>query len=75
MARRSPTATPPSEHILSPRHFVAIRRTCGGPAPERTAEAITQSRAALAADEAWWNGRRDALAAAAAALTEAARQL
>ncbi len=26
----------PSQHILSPRYFVAIRKTHGGPAPERT---------------------------------------
>ena len=45
------------EHVLSPRHFVEIRTTLGGPAPERTTEAIAASRAALAADDAWWNGR------------------
>jgi argininosuccinate lyase len=56
------------ERILSPRHFVAIRTTHGGPAPERTTEAIAQSRAALAADEAWWKGRKDALAQAATQL-------
>ncbi len=56
------------ERILSPRHFVEIRTTHGGPAPERTTEAIAQSRAALAADEAWWKGRKDALAQAATLL-------
>jgi argininosuccinate lyase len=62
------------EDMLSPRRFVAIRKTHGGPAPERTTEAIARSRAALAADEAWWKGRRDALARAAAVLrAEAAR--
>ena len=62
------------EHILSPRYFVSIRKTHGGPALERTTEAIAASRAALAADEAWWTGRRDALAGAAASLrAEAAR--
>ena len=62
------------EHMLSPRHFVEIRKTHGGPAPERTTEAIAASRAALAADDAWWKGRRDALGRAAAALrTEAAK--
>ena len=55
-------------HILSPRHFVEIRKTHGGPAPERTTEAIAASRATLAADQAWWKGRRDALARAAATL-------
>ena len=59
-ARRSATTTPALEHVLSPRHFVEIRKTLGGPAPERTTEAIAASRAALAADDAWWKGRRDA---------------
>jgi argininosuccinate lyase len=55
-------------HVLSPRHFVEIRKTHGGPAPERTGEAIVASRAALAADQAWWKGRRDALSRAASTL-------
>jgi argininosuccinate lyase len=63
------------EHVLSPRHFVAIRKTPGGPAPERTTEAIAVSRAALAADEAWWKGRKEALAHAATQLREAAAAL
>ena len=63
------------EHMLSPRHFVEIRKTHGGPAPERTTEAIAASRAALAADEAWWNGRRDALARAASSLSAEAAAL
>ncbi|MEP7118508.1 MAG: argininosuccinate lyase [Acidobacteriota bacterium] len=63
------------EHMLSPRHFVDIRKTHGGPAPERTTEAIAASRAALAADEAWWTGRRDALARAASALCDEAQKL
>ena len=33
-------------HILSPRHFVEVRRTFGGPAPEETARAAKASRAA-----------------------------
>ena len=63
------------ERILSPRHFVEIRKTHGGPAPERTIEAIAQSRAALAADEAWWRGRKDALAQASRQLSDAVRAL
>ncbi len=63
------------ERMLSPRHFVEIRKTHGGPAPERTSEAIAASRAALAADEAWWKGRRAALAQAAALLTGAVKAL
>ena len=32
------------QHIMSPRYFVAIRRTLGGPAPEETARALGESR-------------------------------
>jgi argininosuccinate lyase len=35
---------------LDPTHFVAVRRTPGGPAPDVTTAAIEQSRARLAAD-------------------------
>jgi len=54
--------------VLSPEHFVEIRRTPGGPSPEVTAEAIEVSRGALAEDSARLAARRRALA-------EAARQL
>jgi argininosuccinate lyase len=37
--------------ILSPRHFVTVRRTLGGPAPEETARAAKVSREQLEADE------------------------
>lgn len=40
--------------ILSPRHFVMVRTTAGGPAPVRTGEAIAASQAALAEDRAVW---------------------
>jgi argininosuccinate lyase len=50
--------------ILSPRHFVNVRRTLGGPAPEITARAIEASRALLDADRAWWTAAGAALAAA-----------
>jgi len=39
--------------ILSPRHFVAVRRTLGGPAPEETARALGASRQQLETDERW----------------------
>ena len=58
------------ERVLSPRHFVEIRTTHGGPAPERTTEAIAQSRALLAVDEAWWQARKDSLASAEARLRQ-----
>ncbi len=50
--------------ILSPRHFVEVRRTYGGPAPEETARASTAARAALDVDRRWWNRATEALAAA-----------
>jgi argininosuccinate lyase len=36
--------------VLSPEHFVAVRRTHGGPAPEITARAVERSRDVLATD-------------------------
>jgi argininosuccinate lyase len=51
--------------ILSPEHFVAIRRTHGGPAPDVVTHALGESETLLATDEARLAGRRDALAAAA----------
>ena len=39
--------------VLSPAHFVRVRRTHGGPAPEETARAIEESRAVLSGDQAW----------------------
>jgi argininosuccinate lyase len=50
--------------ILSPRHFVEIRRTLGGPAPEETARAAKVSQQLLEADETWWSQATDALATA-----------
>src|SRR5262249_48204334 len=50
--------------VLSPRHFVEVRRTLGGPAPEETARAAAVSRQLLEADEAWWTQATDALACA-----------
>ena len=39
--------------LLSPEHFVAVRRTHGGPAPEVTATAIGTSQRVLAQDLDW----------------------
>jgi len=50
--------------VLSPRHFVDVRRTHGGPAPEETARAAKTSRQQLDADEAWWTNATAALTAA-----------
>jgi argininosuccinate lyase len=48
--------------LLGARHFVAVRTTQGGPAPERTAEALSASRDRLAADRRWLEGARRGLA-------------
>ena len=50
--------------IMSPRHFISVRRTWGGPAPEETARASAASRDALAADRAWLASATAALGAA-----------
>jgi len=57
-------------HILSPRYFVEIRRTLGGPAPEETARAAGVSRQQLEADEGWWSRAGGALAKAERTLAE-----
>jgi len=54
--------------IMSPRHFVDVRATAGGPAPAETARALQESRALLKADQAWLDGRREALTRAGAML-------
>jgi argininosuccinate lyase len=54
--------------IMSPRHFVEVRTTWGGPAPSETLRALKQSDEALARDRAAWQARRDRL-------TEAERTL
>jgi argininosuccinate lyase len=58
------------ERILSPRHFVNVRRTPGGPAPEETRRALAASLAQLAADAGWWTGVTDALSKAERLLAE-----
>ena len=50
--------------ILSPRHFVEVRTTFGGPAPDETARAAKVSRGQLETDEAWWTKVTGALAKA-----------
>ena len=56
--------------ILSPRHFIAVRRTHGGPAPDETARALTASRAALERDRGWLAGIRKGLTSADARLRD-----
>jgi argininosuccinate lyase len=47
--------------LLSPEHFVAVRRTHGGPAPDETARAIASARLALDSDCRWLDERTAAL--------------
>ena len=54
--------------ILSPRHFVDVRMTHGGPAPGETGRAIGESRGHLDADRRAWQSAADALTAAERAL-------
>jgi argininosuccinate lyase len=61
--------------ILSPRHFIAVRTTLGGPAPAVTAVAIEASRQALASDREWVAGTRSRLGAAASELRERSARL
>ena len=61
--------------ILSPRHFVEIRQTLGGPAPAETARAVEVSRSELAKDRHWLAETRDTLARADARLRERSEQL
>ena len=51
--------------VMSPRHFVEVRKSPGGPAPAETARAIQQSREQLASDREWLNATRSAIARAA----------
>ena len=63
------------ETIISPTHFVDVRRTLGGPAPSETSRAIDESRRILDADRRWLIATRDALAASDARLRERCRAL
>jgi argininosuccinate lyase len=56
--------------VLSPRHFVNVRRTLGGPAPEETARALRVSHAQLETDRHWWKGATGALTSAERSLAE-----
>jgi argininosuccinate lyase len=50
--------------VMSPRHFVDVRRTPGGPSPVETSRALEKSAAALDADRAWVAHTRAAATAA-----------
>jgi argininosuccinate lyase len=63
------------EEVLSPRHFVEIRRTPGGPSPSETTLALDESHARLDGDRAWLQDRVDRLKAAQQELQGRSRQL
>ena len=63
------------QRVMSPRHFVEMRTTWGGPAPSETTRAIGVSRGLLATDRGAWQARRDRLTAAEAALKARVRAL
>jgi len=61
--------------ILSPRHFVEVRKTLGGPSPSETQRALGVSTELLVTDEAWLRTTREKLAAAGRELEAAASAL
>jgi argininosuccinate lyase len=63
------------EEIISPKHFVDVRRTHGGPAPSETSRAIDEARRMLATDRRWLTATRDGLGSANARLRERSRAL
>ena len=63
------------EDILSPRHFVMIRRTYGGPAPDETRRAAGVSNVKLEEDQGWLTRELEALASARRRLMERAAAL
>jgi argininosuccinate lyase len=63
------------DRILSPRHFVEVRTTPGGPSPSETARAIAASDALLDRDTGWFGGTVDRLRAAEGRLKAAAAAL
>jgi len=61
--------------ILSPRHFINVRLTPGGPAPSETARAVARSREAVAADRLWLTDTAGRLSAAQARLRQRSQSL
>ena len=61
--------------VMSPAHFVSVRKTYGGPAPEETGRAIAASRRLLDTDRESWTLRREALDRAEANLQARVKQL
>jgi hypothetical protein len=61
--------------ILSPQHFVNVRKTHGGPAPSETLRAIGVSEELLRGDQSWLRETRDKLARAEVQLKGVSAQL
>jgi argininosuccinate lyase len=61
--------------ILSPQHFVDVRKTYGGPSPSETLRALGVSKKALAADDDWLKAARERLRTAEANLKTASASL
>ncbi len=59
--------------VLSPKHFVEVRRTPGGPSPAETALALSESEARLDDHRAWLQERMDRLKGAQEELRNRAR--
>jgi len=49
------------QRVMSPRHFVEVRKTHGGPAPSETSRAITESARLLQRDRELWKTNRASL--------------
>jgi len=56
--------------ILSPRHFIEVRRTHGGPSPQETGRALEESRRRLSDDRRWWTDAMASLKTAEGNLAE-----
>ena len=63
------------ERIMSPRYFVEVRQTLGGPAPHETARAVAEQRHLLDRDGLAWRTRRDELTRAEQELKSQVREL
>ncbi|MBA3887024.1 MAG: hypothetical protein H0X67_15025, partial [Acidobacteria bacterium] len=63
------------DRLLSPQHFVEVRKTHGGPSPSVTGEAIAASRRTHDADCGWVTETIEKLRAAEEKLKSAAAQL
>ncbi|MGE3840572.1 MAG: argininosuccinate lyase [Vicinamibacterales bacterium] len=66
---------PALARILSPRHFIDVRTTTGGPAPAELQRAIDASRSMLASDRQWLDGATTDLQSATTLLTRDLRAL